>query len=160
MANKPREVVWQALYTLLLTANYPFQIQNVGQGRDVRAWPDVTSAQQPALFLQQGPETADQGTGGDLRLGLNRWIWKGNVWVYFRRDNQTIPATVLNEIKDAIDNVIMPQPGFKQTLAAQNNRVPLVTNIRITDFMMDDGVLDLVAGQCLLKCGLEILIGS
>jgi hypothetical protein len=160
MAKFPREQVFAALYKLLQTAKFPFQIANVGQGRTMKAWDQVGSAQQPALFLHQGIEKADQGAGGDLRMALNRWIWLANVWVYFRLDNNTESATVLNQLKDAIDTVICPVPGSKQTLAAQNSNIPLVTNIRITDCMQDDGVLDPKGGQCILKVGLEILIGS
>lgn len=156
MAQQSREKVFAALYTLLQSANYPFEIVNT-DGRVMKAWDQVSSAQQPALYLQQGPQKADQGAGGDSHVALNVWHYTANVWIYFRRDSSMTPATYINQITDAIDAVIQPSIGQRQTLAAQNNNVPLVQNIRITDVMFDDGTLDPQGGQCIVKVGLDII---
>jgi hypothetical protein len=164
VAKFPREQVFNALYELLQTADYPFEVVNA-DGRVMQQWETFGSVNQPALYLQQGMQKAEQNTPGGS-LGLNRWTYNAKAWLFFRRatvtdtdspPNTLIPATVYNEIVDAIDAVVTPVIGQKQTLAAQNNGVPLVTNVRITEAAWDEGTLDAIAGQCVVMVGLEIL---
>lgn len=158
------EATFAALYQLLLTADLPFDPVNT-DGRVMQQWETFGSVNQPALYLQQGTMKVEQNTpnGG---LGLNRWTLNAKVWLLFRRStitdndsppNTLIPATVYNEIVQAINSVVTPVVGQKQTLAAQNDGVPLVTNVRITEAAWDEGTLDQNAGQCVVMVGLEIL---
>jgi hypothetical protein len=161
VAKAPREQVFAALYQLLLTGDYPFEIVNEGQGRLMRQWDQFPSANQPALYLQEGPQKAEQNTPGGA-LGLNRWLYTAKAWFLFRRDAAVLPATVYNQILDAVDAVIVPPafPGQKQTLAAQNGGKPLVTNVRLTEAMWDEGTLDPVVGQVIVMVGFEILTSN
>src|ERR1700677_3188456 len=130
MPQASREQVFAALNTLLLAAKFPFPegLQNT-DSRVMKPWEMVTSGSQPALYLQEGPQKAEQNTAGG-GMGLNRWTWAAKAWVYFRRDDyQAIPATIINQVVYAIDQTISPPglPGRQQTLAAQNGGKPLVT---------------------------------
>lgn len=159
MPQPSRETVFAALNSLLLSASYPFTLLNT-DSRVMKPWEMVTSAIQPALYLQEGPQKAEQNTAG---LGLNRWTWTAKCWVYFRRETITeIPATIINQVIDAIDQAILPPdlPGRQQTLAAQNGGKPLVTNVRITEVMFDEGFLDPKSGQVIVMVGLEILTSN
>jgi hypothetical protein len=158
MALNPRETVFAALYRLLLTADYPFDIVNTN-GRLMQSWEQLPSSNQPALYVQEGEQKAEQNTAGGS-LGLNRWTYNAKVWIYFRRDLSVLPATLYNQILDAIDSVLVPLPGRKQTLAAQNNGVPLVTNVRMTDALWDEGFLDPTGGQAIVMVNLAILTSN
>jgi hypothetical protein len=169
VANNPRETVFQALYDLLLTANYPFTLVNLPtlspyelglNGRLMQQWDQAGSGAQPAMYLQEGMQKAEQNTPQG-NLGLNRWTYNAKVWFFFRRDTQSVlPATVYNEILDAVDAVITPIPGKRQTLAAQNGGVPLVVNVRVTEAAWDEGTLDPQGGQCIVYVGLEVLTSN
>jgi hypothetical protein len=156
-----RESVFAALNALLLSANYPFALEN-NDSRVMKPWEMVTSAVQPAMYLQEGPQKAEQNSAGG-GLGLNRWTWTAKCWVYFRRETlNRIPATMINQVIDAIDQAISAPnlPGRQQTLAAQNGGKPLVTNIRITEVLFDEGFLDPKSGQIIVMVGLEILTSN
>lgn len=143
-----RDQVFQALFDLLVAADFPFDL--VTQSRDMEHWDNVVSARQPALFLQQGPQEADQ----QQAMALNHWLLQCTCWIYYRR-SQTTPAsynvTVIDEVQDAIDNIISPLPGFRQTLGN------LVTNVRVKTFGDQEAVLDQLGGQCLVWAEIEIL---
>ena len=161
MAKAKRETVFAALYQLLLTGDYPFDIVNEDDGRLMRQWDQFPSVNQPALYLQEGSQKAEQNTPGGA-LGLNRWLYNAKAWFFFRRQGDVLPATMYNNILDAVDALIVPVnfPGQKQTLAAQNGGVPLVTNVRVTEAMWDEGTLDPTAGQVIVMVGLEILTSN
>jgi hypothetical protein len=153
-----REQVFTALYALLLTADYPFEIQNTN-GRYMQAW-DVPqpSAIQPALYLQEGSQRYARPNGDG---GLVEKTYEAKVWIYFRRDGSAIPATIYNEVLDAVEQVIIPQgPKVPQTLAAQNNGVRLVTNVRMVSAMWDEGFLDPLGGQAIILVNLEVLTSN
>jgi hypothetical protein len=165
MPQPSREVVFAALNTLLLAANwtavFPNGLQNT-DSRVMKPWEMVDSAIQPALYLQEGPQKVEQNTPGGA-FGLNRWTWTAKVWVYFRRDAiNAIPATIVNQVVDTIDQAILPPglPGRQQTLASQNSGKALVTNVRITEVMFDEGMLDPKSGQVVVMIGLEILTSN
>ena len=158
------EASYAALYALILTANLPFEPVNTN-GRVMQQWETFGSVNQPAVYLQQGLMKVEQNTPNGA-LGLNRWTLNAKAWFFFRRNTITddnsppdtlIPATVYNQIVQAINSVITPAPGQKQTLAAQNNGTPLVTNVRITEAAWDEGTLDQNAGQVVVMVGLEML---
>ena len=161
MDKAPREQVFAALYQLLLTGDYPFEIVNEGQGRLMRQWDQFPSANQPALYLQEGPQKAEQNTPSGS-LALNRWLYNAKAWFLFRRDASVLPATVYNQILDVVEAVINPPNLARspQTLAAQNGGKPLVTNVRVTEAMWDEGTLDPVVGQVIVMVGLEILTSN
>lgn len=162
MASAPRETVFAALYSLLLSANWAGVFSTEGgiqnsNGRDFRSWQQLEGIQQPAMYLQEMPQKADQSQA----FGLNKWTYQAACWVYFRRDN-SVTATRINNAIDAVDLAILPTlpRGMKQTLAQQNGGTPLVTNVRITEVMFDEGFSDPQGGQVIVRIGLEILTSS
>jgi len=125
------------------------------EGRYFKAWDQDSSSAQPALYLQESVQKADQ----DAAIALNRWNWEVKAWIYFRRDESVPPATSINQCIDAIENVINPPglPGQKQTLASQNYGKPLVTNVRIVEVIFDENPSDQKGGQVIVMVRMEIL---
>jgi hypothetical protein len=153
-----KETVFNALYNLLLTASYPFTIVNSGSGRLMAHWDQLGSGAQPALYLQQGAMKFEQNPAPSGSAGLTRKVYLAKAWFFFRREGTVLPATQYNEILDAVEAVLVPgKPVSNQTLASQNNGVPLVTNVKITDANWDEGTLDPQGGQVVVMVGLEIL---
>lgn len=74
--------------------------------RKLRHWSDVPAEDQPALFMAQG-------NGGMLsreRGQPARLVMRARAWVYARTIGDRDPATVLNELLDAITDALEPDP--------------------------------------------------
>ena len=146
-----RDSILQALFNLLLTANYPFTLNTPACSRKMIHWDNVPSGSQPILLLQQGPQEANQP---DPVIKLNRWIMHATAWVYFRNEQDKVTSTTICQVQDAIDNVITPVPGKRQSLGG------LVTQTWIKSFGDQEGVLDQLGGQALVWCEIEILVSD
>lgn len=169
MPINPRDTIFEALYQLLLTADFPITITNT-DGRNMRGWQQLDGYQMPCMFLQEGRQTMEQNTANGA-WGLERQIWQAACWVYFHRTGPYYPTagspaepvltiTVINQVIDAINNVILNPcagAGRQQTLAAQNAGVPLVVNVRVTEAAFDEGFGDPQAGQVIIRVGIEVL---
>jgi hypothetical protein len=104
----PREQIMSALFSLLTsTANFPTS------GRRLMLWSNV--AEQPALFLRDGPETyaPRQARGQPAKVTLT-----AECWVYVQtRDVNAVPIVALNNLIDGIVAVLQPLPSLEcQTL--------------------------------------------
>jgi hypothetical protein len=122
----PRETVFAALFNLLTS----MQVSGSGQyfqttSRHLLEWGDVAPANQPALFLREGPQVASQAGA----MALTKWTLKAEAWIYLQApaDASAIASSVFNPVLDAIDLALQgPVQGWRQQLAAQNSGVPLV----------------------------------
>jgi hypothetical protein len=97
-----REPIYEALFALLAgSASF------VTTSRRLRHWSDVAAAEQPALFMAQKSETAEQ------KRGLpTKWICDVDAYVYCHAlDELTAPTTVLNPLLDAVEAALAPQAG-------------------------------------------------
>jgi hypothetical protein len=97
-----REPIYEALFALLAgCAGFATAT------RRLRHWSDVAAAEQPALFIAQKSETADQ------KRGLpTKWTCDVDAYVYCHApDELTPPTTVLNPLLDAIEAALAPQAG-------------------------------------------------
>lgn len=96
-----REPIYQALFALLANA-----AGFATASRRLRHWSDVAAVEQPALFMAQKSETAEQ------KRGLpTKWICDVDAYVYCHApDELTAPATALNPLLDAIETALAPQP--------------------------------------------------
>ena len=104
-----REKIYSALFKLLKN----IQIINTFD-RILLHWDDVSPSMQPALFLTQTNQVAQQVTGFPTKYVLG-----AKVYLYTHRDtNGIIPTAQLNDILDAMDEALrpVPSPTNKQTL--------------------------------------------
>jgi hypothetical protein len=97
-----REPIYAALFSLVADA-----AGFATASRRLRHWSDVGAAEQPALFLAQKSETAEQ------KRGLpTKWVCDLDAYVYCHApDERTSPATVLNPLLDAIEVALAPLGG-------------------------------------------------
>lgn len=97
-----REPIYEALFALLANA-----AGFATASRRLRHWSDVATAEQPALFLAQKSETAEQSRGLPPK-----WICDVDAYVYCRApDERTPPTMVLNPLLDAIEAALSPLAG-------------------------------------------------
>lgn len=106
-----REAIYSALFAKFSSipgVNYA--------SRRMRAFSDIGSDQQPALFQIQAREVADKVTGRPIvwRLYLDIWLYTstgGDV-------QNAVPSQVFNPIVDAIESALLPGPlaDYYQTL--------------------------------------------
>jgi hypothetical protein len=133
--NVPRSTVMQALFNQIAGytqenwqdyANVP-EFVTFGPAGFFRPYAKVPTDQQPALYLIPREERPDQDATG---FGLTRWALSFAVIVLFNMEpDQKNPnaAQVALSILDMLDDSLFNN-GQPQTLAAQNNNVPLVAN--------------------------------
>ncbi len=104
-----REPIYQALFDRIN------EIDGISTcSRILQHWDDVSPNMQPALFLAQDSQAAEQVTGYPTKYVLG-----AKLWVYTHRDtNGQVPATQINNILDAVDGALAPDPMTlnKQTL--------------------------------------------
>ena len=144
-----REPIFKALFDLLSTAVPAGSPQFVTKGRRLRIWDEVDAADQPALFLVQGPMVASQ-----QHFGLTKWEMKATAWIYFRAeaspDPAYYPAKTINDYVDAVEAALTPDPlGPTQTLGK------LVVHCWIDGpVVFDEGVTD---GQAVIVIPVTVL---
>lgn len=131
-----RNAVFTALLNLLKTAAMPASIGPI-QIYSQRFVPWENCAQQPAMMLLEGPQTASQKGP----FGLTQWSMQAVVLVYFRVDpalDGVVPAQQVNDLLDAIEAALrMPSEAQRQTLGG------LVANAYIDGAVgFDDGTTD------------------
>lgn len=105
-----REQVYGALFALAQTVNWGSTFAYTS--RRVRLWDDIPSV--PALCQGEHAETVTQAT----RLPARRTL-TAEWYIYHRagKDPNAIPATLNNQILDAVEAALAPAPGFEtQTL--------------------------------------------
>jgi len=134
--NVSRESVFQALFTLVSGALIGGQPAFVTTSRRLQQWSNVAPAQQPALFVMEG----NQSAGESGPYGLTRWELRAHLFIYARvgADPEETPSTTLNNLVDAVEWAILNVPkGQAQTLGG------LVSDCRIVgEVVIDEGVLD------------------
>lgn len=147
-----REEQFTALFNLLVSAKPPAALGGewVETDRVLKMWDDCPAANQPALYLHQGPQHATQPT-----LALNKWELTATVWIYWRLDKAADgvkPATIVNGLIDAIDSAISgPRPGDLQTLGG------LVYHASINGTVVfDDGLID---NQGVMLIPISLMVG-
>jgi len=128
-----REPIYAALFALLADA-----AGFTTASRRLRHWSDVAAAEQPALFMAQKSETAEQ------RRGLpTKWICDVDAYLYCHApDELTAPTTILNPLLDAIEAALAPQPGGGDIVANTQTLGGLVYQISLDGKIeTDEGTL-------------------
>lgn len=128
-----RESIYEALYQKLIKITIPTPFRTTS--RRLRHWADVPQADQPALFLAQGAQTATV----EQRLPT-RWTLGATLYLYANTggDLKQNPMTLLNPILDQIVDNLLPEDAFsgEQTLGG------LVERCRIDgEIETDEGTL-------------------
>jgi hypothetical protein len=145
-----RETAYKALYDLLLTTQPPTGMLWKITGRQVKHWDDVSTADQPALFMHQGPQFASQ----QLAMGATQWKLTAGILVYFRCEACPVetPAVIaINSFIDNFEKILQPFPGARQTLGG------IVQHAWIDGTVyFDDGIDD---NQCFILIPVTMLSG-
>ena len=139
-----REPIYAALFALVASA-----ASFVTIGRRLRHWSDVGAAEQPALFMTQKSENAEERQ----RLPV-KWRASVDLYLYAQApDELTSPATVLNPLLDAVEAALAPDPvGHVQTLGGLVSHCWIAGRIQT-----DEGVL---GGQAVAIVPIEILVSG
>jgi hypothetical protein len=139
-----REPIYAALFALVASA-----ASFVTIGRRLRHWSDVGAAEQPALFMTQKSENAEERQPLPVK-------WRASVDLYLSTqapDELTSPATVLNLLLDAVEAALAPDPvGHVQTLGGLVSHCWIAGRIQT-----DEGVL---GGQAVAIVPVEILVSG
>ena len=136
-----REPIYAALFALASSAaNF------VTASRRLRHWSDVGAAEQPALFMIQKSETAEE-----RRPLPVKWRASVDLYIYAQApDELTAPASVLNPLLDALEAALAPDPASHvQTLSGLVSHCWIAGRIQ-----SDEGVL---GGQAVAIVPVEIL---
>jgi hypothetical protein len=123
-----RELIYSTLFALVADA-----AEFTTTSREARLWSDVAPAEMPALFQQQGNQTATTN-----RPAPTKYLLTVDLIIYACEatagDNLTV--TVLNNLVDAVIAKLDPPPGMPcQTLGG------LVTDVRV------QGAIDVHEGR-------------
>lgn len=139
-----REPIYAALFALVASA-----ASFVTVSRRLRHWSDVGAAEQPALFMIQKSENAEE-----RRPLPVKWRASVDLYIYAQApDELTPPATVLNPLLDAVEAALAPDPvGHVQTLGGLVSHCWIAGRIQT-----DEGVL---GGQAVAIVPIEILISG
>jgi hypothetical protein len=136
-----REPIYAALFALAAgAANF------VTASRRLRHWSDVGAAEQPALFMIQKSENAEERRPLPVK-------WRASVDLYLyvhAPDELTSPATVLNPLLDAVEAALAPDPvSHVQSLGGLVSHCWIAGRVQT-----DEGVL---GGQAVAIVPVEIL---
>lgn len=137
-----REPIYAALFALIAGA-----ADFVTVSRRLRHWSDVGAAEQPALFMAQKSESAEE-----RRPLPPKWRAAVDLYLYAQApDELTTPASVMNPFLDAVEAALAPDPVANvQTLGG------LVAHCWIAGrIQTDEGAL---GGQAVAIVPLEILV--
>lgn len=118
MARTSRNNAFKALFDLLLTVPPPTGMQWGERTRGLKHWDQVPQGSQPAMFLQQIPETASRRR----EMQIVTWEWRALVFIYFRTDTlkNDDDWRITNDFLDAFDRTIQGIPvGERQTLGGK-----------------------------------------
>jgi len=88
-----REPIYAALFNLLAATS-----GITTSSRILKHWDDVPSADQPALFMAQGNQSAKTERGKPTL-----WTLDAKVYIYVKTDGDQVPSSVINPILDAIE---------------------------------------------------------
>jgi len=139
-----REPIYAALFNLVRSA-----ASFVTTSRRLRHWSDVAAAEQPALFVIQKSETAEE-----RRPLPVKWRARVDLYLYAQApDELTPPATVMNPLLDAIEAALAPDPASHvQSLGGLVQHCWIAGRIET-----DEGIL---GGQAVAIVPVEILVSG
>lgn len=150
-----RNQVFTALFNLLSTTAPPIGQQWVTKSQRVRLWSDAGGqpANQPALFMQRGPQIAES----KHVFGVTKWQWKAMVWVFYQvgglktDDDSTYPDQLTDQFLDNFEQIMQTDPlDGRQTLGG------LVYHVWIDGTIFTEaGIED---GQAFILIPLSILL--
>lgn len=129
-----REAIFAALFAKLIgSAGF------VTTGRTLKHVADVDAVSQPALFMLQGHQLAEENERG-MTATPTKWKLRADAFIYAHSQNPGAngnAATLLNTLLDAIEVALTPEPATgKQTLGG------LVSHCSIAgDVITDEGLL-------------------
>lgn len=95
-----RETIYVALLNLLSAAT-GIKIDS----RRIRLWTDVAPTDKPALFIRQNQDSYVQSRGVPAKITLSCDVF---IYLNVAKDPNTVPATALNALLDAVDTAILP----------------------------------------------------
>lgn len=144
-----RSVVFNTLFDFLKNCPPPMNVPWKTFSQSLAEWDKVPAANQPAMYLRRGPEIAEQKHA----FGVTKWVFKVNVWVYFRTENYKTQNRYPDELTDQFLD------GFERLFQVQSQPAPLtlggiVKNVWIDGMLFSDS--GLVDNQALIVIPLSI----
>lgn len=133
-----RESIYSALFALVSSATGV-----VYSSRRVKAFSDIGSGDQPALFMEQKSEQCVVSTKMPAK-----WTLHVDLLIYVNtggNDPNVIPSSVLNPIIDAVMNKLIPPPALgEQTLGGLVARCRLDGTVEIVEGVQGDQAFCLI----------------
>src|ERR1700752_1067215 len=113
LSHASRSTVFSALFKqmqLVPASTIPGQTSWKTVSQDLIIWDQVPAINQPAMFLQRGPQMSEQ----KHVFGVIKQHWRASIWVYFRADglktNSTYPSMVTDQLLDAFEQTFQTDP--------------------------------------------------
>jgi len=143
-----RAAIWSALFgllspSLLTSSGGPF----VTVSRRARNYAQVGPNEQPALYLLQRRETADQTRRGVPTI----WHLHASIYIYARNELDGAGAgsggsDVLNPLLDAVENALypFPSPGQVVTLGGLVSRVFIDGEVEVDEGNVDNQAVAII----------------
>jgi hypothetical protein len=112
-ARTTREQAYDALFDLVKTVTLPAGSTWGVQMRGIKSADEVPPANQPALFVSQGPERASRRR----ESGVQTWDWWAAIVIYFRTDPMPVVEDwqFANAVLESLENILYDRDG-RQTL--------------------------------------------
>lgn len=151
--NYPDETIYQALFDLLDSTLLQGARAWQTSSRKWQTWENASVPNQPALFIREGNQQADQ----DTAFGLTRWKLRATAWIYCQHpsDQGSIPSTLINNLLSAVKLTLNPYPSDRpQTLGG------LVANCYIEGRILVDEGLAPMDTQSIVVIPISILTGD
>ena len=106
-----REEAYQALFDLVKQLQLPSNAQWGIQSRGIKAADEINPADQPAMFLSQGPERSSKRRD----TGATSWEWWAALVVYFRTDVNPVKEDweYANAILESLDTLLWHPDGVQ-----------------------------------------------
>ncbi len=151
LPHSTRQQVFNALFDLVKTVAPPVGSQWKWTSQHLQHWDEIEQVNQPAMFLHRGPQTVTQ----DHAYGVNKWVWRATLWVYYRTDGLQTPSyypdQLTDQFLDNIESVFSSDPlNGPQTLDG------LVVNCWLDGHCyFDNGIVD---NQAIIVCPISIAL--
>lgn len=109
--HTPRGQVFDALFAYLKQIPPPTGGSWKTFSQSLAQWDNYPAANQPAMFLHRGPQTATQNKA----FGVTKWQWKVQLWMYYRTDGlnttNTYPDQLTDVLLDAVERLFQTDPN-------------------------------------------------
>jgi hypothetical protein len=143
LQHATRQQVFDTLFAYLKNCPSPAGVPWKTFSQALAQWDNVPAADQPAMFLRRGAQIAEQKHA----FGVTKWVFKANVWVYFRTENWSTqyryPDQLTDQFLDGFEQLFQIQTQPAPFTLSNNNLLGIVKNVWIDGMLFSDpGLVD------------------